>query len=261
VEDAAARDAWLAQLSAARPDATFELGRASPRALLARGAGRVESLPGHAEGAWFVQEEGSQLVALSLGARPGEQVLDACAGRGNKTSLLARAVLPGGAVDACDLHTSKLQRLRRELARLGLAPRATFAVDWSAGSGDLTLRYDRVLVDAPCSGVGTLRRRPDLATRRVQEDLAGLAATQLAIASRAATHVRPGGRLVYAVCSVLREECEEVVEALLGSDPLLEPAPFDPPEGSALAGEQATLRLLPHLHGTDGYFLASFVRR
>jgi 16S rRNA (cytosine967-C5)-methyltransferase len=264
IEDASARDAWLARLREARAaakNAAFELGRVSPHAILARGAGRMEGLPGYADGAWTVQEEGSQLVALALGARAGDAVLDACAGRGNKTSLLARAVLSGGgAVDACDLHASKLERLRRELARLGLAPRATYAVDWSAGSGDVTARYDRVLVDAPCSGVGTLRRRPDLAARRAPEDLAALGAAQTEIAARAAEHVRPGGRLVYAVCSVLREESEEVVAALLARHPSLCPAPFDAPAARALAGDAPTLRLLPDAHGTDGYFVASFVR-
>jgi len=254
------REPWIARFREARPDATFEAGKVSPRAILVRGAGQIERLPGHAEGAWIVQEEGSQLVALALGARAGEVVLDACAGRGNKTSLLARAVLPGGAVDACDLHASKLARLEKELARLGLAARATFAVDWTVGSGDVTAAYDRVLVDAPCTGIGTIRRRPDLATRRVPEELASLAAAQAAIAARAAEHVKPGGRLVYAVCSVLREEAEDVVAALLQRAPFLRPSPFDAPEARALAGDRATFRLLPHIHTTDGYFLASFAR-
>jgi len=120
--------------------------------------------------------------------------------------------------------------------------------------------YDRALVDAPCSGVGTLRRRPDLALRREPEDLARLAALQAAIVLRVASCVRPGGRLVYAVCSVLREEGEAVVEAVLAAGTGLTLAPFDGPAARALAGEQTTLRLLPDVHGTDGYFLASFLR-
>lgn len=259
VEREAERDTWLERLRAARPDARFELGRASPRAVLARGAGRLTDLPGFAEGAWTPQEEGSQIVALALGARPGEVVLDACAGRGNKTSLLARAVAPGGAVDAADLHPRKLEQLEGDLARLGLAPRSTFAVDWSAGSGGVVGPYDRVLVDAPCSGTGTLRRRPEILLRRVEGDLPRLAGLQREILARAAALLRPGGRLVYAVCSVLVEEAEEVVA---GAGALgLEPAPFDEPALSALAGTGASsLRLLPHEHGTDGYFLASLRR-
>src|SRR6185437_2267430 len=100
------------------------------------------------------------------------------------------------------------------LARVGLRARAAYAVDWSVGSGEVTGTYDRVLVDAPCSGVGTLRRRPEIGLRRQAEDLVALARTQEAIALRAAQHVRPGGTLVYVVCSVLRDEAEAVVEAL-----------------------------------------------
>jgi 16S rRNA (cytosine967-C5)-methyltransferase len=259
VEDASARDAWMDRLREARPSATFEPGRVSPHAILARGAGRVVDLPGWAEGAWTVQEEGSQVVALALGARAGGVVLDACAGRGNKTGLLARAVGPRGAVDAADLHPAKLERLRKELSRIGVAPRETFAVDWSAGTGDVRGPYDRVLVDAPCSGTGTIRRRPELLLRRAFADLASLASLQRAVLARAASLVRPGGRVVYAVCSVLREEAEEVVSgaAELG----LEPAPFDASAAIAAcsAPNATTLRLLPHVHGTDGYFVASFI--
>lgn len=259
VERAGERDAWLAKLRASSEGASFEPGRVSPLAILARGAGKPQAMVGFAEGAWSVQEEGSQLVALALGAKEGDVVLDACAGRGNKTAMLARAV-GGGAVDACDLHASKLAQLGRELARVGLRARATYAVDWSVGAGEVAAVYDRVLVDAPCSGVGTLRRRPDLQTRRAAEDLASLASLQLAVASRAAERVRPGGRLVYAVCSVLREEAEDVVDALVRARPELAPAPFDGDAARAIAGDAPTLRLTPSAHGTDGYFAASFRR-
>lgn len=260
IEDAGARDRWLGAFRDARPSATFEPGRVSPHAVLARGAGRIVDLPGYDEGAWTPQEEGSQVVALALGAREGETVLDACAGRGNKTGLLARAVGPRGAVDAVDLHAKKLDTLRRELGRIQLAPRATYAVDWSVGTGAIAGPYDRVLVDAPCSGTGTMRRRPELLLRRVEADLPALAKLQRAILARAASLVRPGGRLVYAVCSVLREEAEDVVAA--ASEAGLEPAAFDAPAARAVAKDGAsTLRLLPQDHGTDGYFVASFVRR
>jgi 16S rRNA (cytosine967-C5)-methyltransferase len=199
------------------------------------------------------------VIAMSLGAREGEAVLDACAGRGIKTGLLARAVGGTGAVDAADLHPAKLERLVAELERIGVKPRTTFAVDWAAGSGGATGPYDRVLVDAPCSGTGTLRRRPELLLRRVAADLPALAALQRSILARVAPLVRPGGRLVYAVCSVLREEAEEVVAEAheLG----LTPAPFDAAIASQVAPAGSTcFRLLPHEHGTDGYFVASFVR-
>ncbi len=255
------RDAWLTRLRAAAPDATFEPGRHSPLAITARGAGRPHRLPGWSDGAWTIQEEGSQLAALAVGACAGEQVLDACAGRGNKTGVLARAVGSSGAVDACDTSPSKLDRLTQDLARLGLSVRASHAVDWTVGDGDVTGAYDRVLVDAPCTGVGTLRHRPEIALRLAPEDLATKAAAQLAITSRAADRVRPGGSLVYVVCSVLREESEAVVDALVAARPDLEPAAFEAPLVRALFGAVTRFRLLPHVHGTDGYFAARLKKR
>jgi 16S rRNA (cytosine967-C5)-methyltransferase len=256
VEHEDERDAWLARLRASAPEATFEAGKASPLCVLARGAGKPQRLTGWSEGAFSIQEEGSQLAALAVGAAPGERILDACAGRGNKTAVLARRAGTQGEVDACDAMPAKLERLAEELARIGLAAHATFAVDWRVGSGDVPSGYDRVLVDAPCSGIGTLRRRPEIALRREELDLADLAAAQLAIATRAASHLRPGGTLVYVVCSVLREESEDVVDALLRARPELALTAFDTKEARAVAENAPYFRLLPHVHGTDGYFVA-----
>lgn len=254
------RDGWIEALRAAAPDASIEPGRVSPRAILVRGAGDVRRLPGFGA-AWINQEEGAQVIALALGARPGERVLDACAGRGNKSWLLAHEVGAGGAVDAADLFPAKLEQAAATGAQV------TYAVDWTAGAGDVPEGYDRILVDAPCSGSGTLRRRPEIALRREAEDIARLADLQVAIARSAATRARDGGRLVLAVCSVLREEAEDVVERLAapGGDASsrvrLEPAPFDAEPARELSGGAASLRLLPHMHGTDGYFAAMFVVR
>ncbi len=255
------REAWIATLAAAAPDATFTAGAVSPRAILVRGAGDVRRLPG-AGMAWILQEEGAQVVTLLAGARPGERVLDACAGHGNKTWLLAQEAEPRGAVDASDLHPHKLEQLRRGPA--GARTRATYPADWTVDTGAVPEGYDLVVVDAPCSGVGTLRRRPEIGRRREVEDLPRLAGLQAAITRRAATRARDGGRLLYAVCSVLREEGEEVVARLLEGEELgvkLEAAPFTGEVGRALAGEASVLRILPHVQGTDGYFAASFLVR
>jgi 16S rRNA (cytosine967-C5)-methyltransferase len=252
------RAAWIERLRAAVPRATIEPGQVSPRALLVRGAGDVRALPG-AGAAWIVQEEGAQVVALAAGAQPGERVLDACAGRGNKAWLLGQEVGPDGAVDASDLYPAKLEQLRR--GPPGRVVRETFAVDWTVGVGDVPEGYDRVIVDAPCSGTGTLRRRPEIGLKREADDLGRLAELQIAIARRAASRVRDGGQLVFAVCSVLREEGEEVVGRLLegGRDEIvLEAAPFAGELGQEFAGEGHSFRVLPHVHGTDGYFVASF---
>jgi len=255
------REAWIRRWQEALPSASFEPGKVSRRTVLLRGGGDPRKLAGFTDGAFIVQEEGSAAVATSLGAQPGETVLDACAGRGNKTSLLAESVGSKGAVDAADLHEAKLERLKKELARLGLSVRATYPTDWTVGPGEVREGYDRVLVDAPCSGIGTLRRRPDLATRRQTIDLAEIADRQCRILSNAASRVRKGGVLVYAVCSVLREEAEDVVEKVLASRADLMPIPIPDPGLREMANGAASLRLVPHLHGTDGYFIASFVRR
>lgn len=254
------RDAWVEQLDAARPEAVFTKGRLSPRAILVRGAGDQRHLPG-AGRSWTVQEEGAQALALMVGARTGETVLDACAGRGGKAFLLGEEVGETGAIDAADLHPKKLSRLRK--TPWARHVRDTFAVDWSKGTGDATGPYDRALVDAPCSGTGTLRRRPEIVQRLTPDDVARLARLQVAIARRVASVGKDGGRLFYGVCSVLRQEAEEVVTALTtpDGDVALEPAPFDGAFAKSLAGDASALRLLPEPHGTDGYFVASFVVR
>ncbi len=213
---------------------------------------------GYAEGIYVVQEEGAQLLGLALGARPGERILDACAGRGQKASLLAERVGLGGELWAVDLHPAKLEGLAREFERLGLPEPTTRAVDWSVGTGDVPVGFDRVLVDAPCSGVGTLRRRPEILRRLGAADPARLGALAAQILRRAASRARSGGRVVFAVCSVLPEECEGVVETVADE---LEPCPFDAPELASLVGGRTMMRLLPRAHGTDGYFVASLRRK
>jgi 16S rRNA (cytosine967-C5)-methyltransferase len=192
-----------------------------------------------------------------LGAKPGERVLDACSGRGNKAFLLSHAVGPEGAVDAADLYPGKLEVLRQR----GIV-RDTYTVDWSRDASSVPDGYDRALVDAPCSGVGTLRRRPEIARKRTAEDVTRLSALQSTLVRSVAGHVRHGGTLVYAVCSVLLEEAEQVVERITEpgppGSPSLELSAFEGEPARSLAGQAATLRLLPHVHGTDGYFLASF---
>lgn len=251
-------DAWAERLRSTVAGARVERGNVCPRCLLLSGGGRPDDLPGF-ETAWSVQEEGSQVLGEALGARPGERILDACAGRGNKTLLVAERV-GSGTVDAADLHESKLDKLLARADRLGLPVKHTFPVDWTVGTGEVPDGYDRVLVDAPCSGTGTTRRRPEVLQRDIASTLPTLNELQRKILRNAATRCRPGGRLVYAVCSVLREEAEEVVQDVLATGVPIEPAPFDDHIGiEALRGEHS-VRLLPHIHGTDGYFVASFRR-
>jgi 16S rRNA (cytosine967-C5)-methyltransferase len=254
------RTAWIERWTEqAGSEARFEIGKVSPHAVLAWNAGEPTRLPGYDDGVFAVQEEGAQVVALAVGAREGERVLDACAGRGNKSGLLAG--IPGVTVDAADLYPAKLDQLGQELRRLGCRVGQSFAVDWSVGPGLVPSDYDRVLVDAPCSGTGTLRRRPELALMRRHVDLGELSALQTQITAQAASRLRVGGVLVYAVCSVLREEAEEVVERLVHADaPALEPHVLPSGPVGGLASGATAFRLLPHVHGTDGYFVAALRR-
>jgi 16S rRNA (cytosine967-C5)-methyltransferase len=226
-------------------------------ALRLRSGGDLSKLPGF--GSTFVaQEEGSQIIANALNARAGERVLDACAGRGNKTYALADAMGIAG-LDAADLHESKVIRLAATLEhQFGTAPHV-FAVDWAVGVGDARGPYDAILLDAPCSGAGTLRRRPDLLLRRTDAGVAEFTALQRSLLRNVASLLAPGGRLLYAVCSILREEAELVCEPLATELGLRE-KPFTHGPLSSLFEGRSSGRLLPALHGTDGYFVAQFER-
>ena len=241
---------WPEWLRSARPTRWSPLGRRIPR------AGDLRRLAGYADGAFVVQEEGAQLVALAVGARAGERVLDACAGRGQKASLLAERVKEGGELWASDIHPAKLEALEQEFERLRLAPPRTVAVNLAQGTAGLPDGFDRVLVDAPCTGTGTLRHRPEILLRLRKEDPERLARLSEQILRNAATRVRPGGRVVFAVCSLLPAECERVTERVVD---ILEPVPFDAPElGSVIEPPATAFRLSPLRHGTDGFYVASF---
>lgn len=261
VVDPAARDGWLATVRESWPDA--EASPFSSRGIRVPGGIGHGKLPG-VDQALFVQEEGSQIIAQALAVRPGERVLDTCAGRGQKTAILAADLGAAGGLTATDLHDAKLSELESRFVALGLPVPERFAVDWSRGAGEARGPFDAILVDAPCTGIGTLRRRPDLLQRRQPADLQRLPDLQAAILEQASLVLKPGGRLVYAVCSVLREEAEQVVERVLAKG-VLEPCAFASAEVQAMAeavapGAHAS-RLLPSAHTTDGYFLASLRRR
>jgi 16S rRNA (cytosine967-C5)-methyltransferase len=211
----AERAALAAQIAEQRPDAQRSWGMVAPRALLLRRAGNPRKLRGYAEGSFAVQEEGAQVVALALGAQPGERVADLCAGHGGKTALLAEQVGATGHVTAVDLDERKLERVAPELQRQGLSevPFAHAAIDLAAGIGELAAAsFERVLVDAPCTGLGTLHRRPELLLRLGPGDPARMAELQAAILANAAKLVRSGGALAYAVCSPTAEEGAQVAD-------------------------------------------------
>lgn len=235
-----------------------ELCRYSPVGVhLANGA-QAERLPGYAEGLFSVQGEASQLVGLLLDVRPGEQVLDVCAAPGGKATHLGELMDNRGEIAALDISAPGTARLQRTAQRLGLSiihAAVGDATTWSPGK----TRFDRVLIDAPCSGLGTLRQHPEIKWRRTPEDITSLAALQERILLRAAGWVRPGGVIVYATCTLTAQENEGVVSAFLRQRPsfaLDDPRPSLPGSAAELVDGEGYLRTFPHRHGLDGFFAA-----
>ncbi|MFL6563933.1 MAG: RsmB/NOP family class I SAM-dependent RNA methyltransferase [Burkholderiales bacterium] len=212
-----------------------------------------------------VQDEGSQVLAWLLGARRGEMVGDYCAGAGGKTLAIAMLMRGTGRVYAMDISARRLAALRLRAARAGVTNVHVIALsgDNDARAKRLAGKLDRVLVDAPCSGFGTLRRNPDLKWRHAPQAVMELAQKQRTILRAAARLVKPGGRLVYATCSILKAENEAIADDFAASSP-----DFEPLSCEAVLAEQriplqagARMRLWSHLHGTDGFFAAAFERR
>ena len=212
----------------------------------------VLGLAAHRAGRFEVQDEASQLVAALVGARPGETVLDLCAGAGGKTLALAAAMRNAGRLVAHDVDGDKLARLAIRARRAG----ATVAVLRELPEAFVA---DRVLVDAPCSELGALRRGPDLRWRLREADALAFPAVQLNLLRSAAHHVRPGGRLVYATCTLRREENDDVARAFERDATVFErEAPGDGRLDSSFGAE--AFLALPHVHGTDGFFAAVWRR-
>ena len=230
----------------------------SPWGIRLKGKPSLAKEPMFLDGVIEVQDEGSQLLALLTGAKRGEMVCDFCAGAGGKTLALGAMMKNTGRLYAFDVAEKRLANLKPRLARSQLSnvqPQLITSEN-DTKIKRLAGKFDRVLVDAPCSGLGTLRRNPDLKWRQTPQSVAELTAKQAAILTSAARLVKTGGRLVYATCSLLPEENEAVVEAFLAGHPdfLLKPA------GKALAEQGVPLemgdylRLNPAEHGTDGFF-------
>lgn len=216
------------------------------------------------EGKVEVQDEGSQLLALLLAPKRRDMVVDFCAGAGGKTLLLGALMRNTGRLYAFDVSDKRLANLKPRLARSGLSNVHPARIEHERDQKIKRLagKADRVLVDAPCSGLGTLRRNPDLKWRQDEKSIAELTVKQASILDAASTLVRPGGRLVYATCSLLGEENDAIVAAFLEKHPdfsLLLANGILGKQGIACDGD--VLRLLPHKHNTDGFFAAAMERK
>jgi len=218
------------------------------------------------DGAVEVQDEGSQLLGMLMEPRRGEMIVDFCAGAGGKTLQMGAAMNSSGRLYAFDISDKRLANLAPRLKRSGLSNVFPQRI---TGENDpkvkrLRGKIDRVLVDAPCTGLGTLRRNPDLKQRQSLEGLAELNVKQRAILAAAAALVKPGGRLVYGTCSLLPEENEDIVTDFLAGNAefaLVPAAEVLKRQGVTIAGSSEYLRLYPHVHETDGFFAAVMERR
>lgn len=255
------RDTLLQELRDRVPD--IAPSALTPFGLVAPG-GHLAGLPEFVVGDYTMQDESSMLVAPSLALKPGDQVLDACAAPGGKTTHIAQYLDPaqGGHVTALDLHDNKVRLITQNAKRLGLADRVeAYALDArQAGDHFAPQSFDAVLVDAPCSGLGLIRRKPEIRYEKSPADITHLHGTQLAILSGVANLVKIGGRLTYSTCTMIREENQDVVAAFLATHPdfmqvtVPVAAPVDHAHGAP------SLQLFPDDYGTDGFFIASFVR-
>ncbi len=240
----------------------------SPWGLRIDGKPALTRLDAFTRGAIEVQDEGSQLLALLTDARRGQMVVDFCAGAGGKTLALGAAMRNTGRLYAFDVSAHRLENLKPRLARSKLSNvhPAAIAHERDERIKRLAGKIDRVIVDAPCSGLGTLRRNPDLKWRQSPEALGELAAKQQAILASAARLLKPGGRLVYATCSLLRAENEDIAQAFSAAHADLRPLPLADLLEQAKVAQGARLctpdgqylRLWPHLHHTDGFFAAAW---
>ena len=207
------------------------------------------------EGLLRIQDEGAQLVSYLINPKDNENILDVCAGTGGKTTHLAAIMKNDGHILATDRHPGKLTELTKEITRLGINNIQTQQVDLSIMLPvALKEKFDQVLVDAPCSGTGTLRRNPEIKWRTKALDLEGYAATQKTILQNAAPAVKKGGHLIYCTCSLMPAENEDVIRQFLVNNPQFILAPIPEAIKKPLIDKNGFFRTYPHLHNTDGFF-------
>jgi len=227
-----------------------------PQALrVVGGTGTIQKLPGFNEGWWTVQDSSAQLVSHLLDPQVGEVVIDACAAPGGKTTHIAELIGDEGKIWACDRAASRLRKLRENTQRLQLRSIQICTGD-SRNFSQFTNSADRVLLDAPCSGLGTLHRRPDIRWRVTPATVQELSVLQRELLERASTWVKPGGTLVYATCTLHPQENEDVIQLFLAhhSHWKIEPPPPDSPL-SAFSTPQGWLKVWSHRHQMDGFFM------
>ena len=224
-----------------------------PDCLRTERGGDLTALRSYQEGGFYVQDAGAKLAVLAADPRPGTRILDACAAPGGKS--FASAILSGGTAEilSCDCRARKLDRLRDGARRLGLEGISVAAADAGAYQPELDGAFDLVLADVPCSGLGVIRKKPEIRWKDPAE-FEGLPEKQLRILKNVSRYVRPGGLLLYATCTVRPEENGDIVARFLAEAPGFSPEDFSLPDG--VPSERGARQLWPQRHGTDGFYFA-----
>ena len=222
------------------------------------GTGNIEGLEAFREGIVYVQDPAARLAAMASGVEPGMKVLDCCAAPGGKSFAAAIQMKNRGSILSCDIHPHKIKLIQKGADRLGLGIVAPQLQDASQEAAQWNGAMDVVIADVPCSGLGVIRKKPDIRYKDLSR-IDGLPRVQSAILERQAAYVRPGGVLLYSTCTILRQENEAVVEAFLQSHPEFEPENLNLPKECGLEGPMATF--LPCCQDTDGFFIAKLRKK
>lgn len=223
------------------------------------GTGDLERLPSFTEGLFTIQDPAARLCVLAAGPRPGMEVLDVCAAPGGKSFAAAQMMENRGKIISCDIHPHKQALIEKGAQRLGLTCIQAVTQDGKAPWAEFVRAFDLVMADVPCSGLGVIRKKPDIRFKD-PGPLAGLPAVQRAILDNVADYVRPGGVLLYSTCTIRKGENEDVVAGFLDRHQNFTPEGFELPQPLGRV-EEGQLTLWPHRHGTDGFFIAKLRRR
>ena len=257
------RNPLLCEADALIDDLTAAGATVTPHAWLAdcwevTGAGDIEQLKAFQNGWFQVQDAAAKAAALAGGARPGDKVLDVCAAPGGKSFACAMAMHNEGEITSCDIHSHKLELIERSAQRLGITCVKTMLADGRENREDWNGQFDLVVCDVPCSGLGIIRKKPDIRYKDPKA-LAGLPKVQRAILENASRYVKNGGTILYATCTILPEENDAVVEDFLAAHDEFHKMPFRLAEGQEET--DGSLTLWPQRHGTDGFYLCKMEKK
>lgn len=223
------------------------------------GGGDVEKLPTFSEGGFLVQDPAARLAVMAAGLQPGMKVLDGCAAPGGKSFAAAFAMNNQGSIVSCDIHEHKIRILSKGAERLHIQIMEPTLQDGSVFCEKWEKAMDAVIADVPCSGLGVIRKKPDIRYKDLAA-MAQLPEIQGRILDNLSRYVRPGGVLLYSTCTILKRENEEVVRRFLERQPAFAPEAFSVPDKLPEGGNEGMLTLLPHIHETDGFFICKLRR-